>query len=397
MKIVFKVRGFGGGAPLSMLEYMKILKGKNEVVAMGSYYVNQNRYEEAGIQTVDMPAFKPPAVFGNLKASRRVKEFLLAYKPDLYVGWTSGEAVFGRLLCKKLGIPFLMMFTGGEVPSYFGKAVNFEPIFVFSEENKHDLILQGYDEKDIQVISNRMVFEKEISPAVRHYSKSKEYVELLMPTRVATTKWNSILKGIEIVEKANQRDIPTKLIIVGEGDRVDQLNELIREVNQKNKKTIVEYSGYVSNIIPCFEKADVVLGKARSVIEPICMGRVGLIVGEGRKVWISRKKGIENIYANNFSGRNMEKKATIEEILDMLEKIQKAEIDVQELKEVGEWIREKYDIHYAEDRIEAAFQQVVNGYRQDRQPKKFCYAWEYAKAYVYIFSYKARDLFMKNR
>lgn len=74
------------------------------------------------------------------------------------------------------------------------------------------------------------------------------------------------------------------------------------------------------DVISAIKDADVVFGMGRSVLEGVAAGRLGIVHGRWGTGGVVIDQNIEKLRHFNFSGRNADRLATKEEIIEMIEK-----------------------------------------------------------------------------
>ena len=77
MKILIKNRRFHGGAAISILEYVKLLKDDYEIVVIGDRGKVLESYEKLGIQTAIMPKFAYKSLILNFILIMKLSKVIL--------------------------------------------------------------------------------------------------------------------------------------------------------------------------------------------------------------------------------------------------------------------------------------------------------------------------------
>ncbi|MFA9457609.1 hypothetical protein ACERJO_12685 [Halalkalibacter sp. AB-rgal2] len=336
MKILYKNRRFSGGAPLSLLEYITKAeqKGHNYLV-LGEFYQNEDKYREAGIKNIiDFPMFSMNSFIKNYFIFLKYYKEILKYSPDIIHAITLQNLYFTKVIADVLNIKTIYTVPGQTVPEYFCDLMKGEEILVFSDENKRDLIEQGFLDTDIKVITNRMKFEELQSDNIIKPSSIK--IATLI-SRLDNDKIKSVNLSIDIVERLYLEGVNIKLNILGDGEHFVDIKSKAKDLNEKYRTELVLVHGHVSNPKKYIAQSDIVMGKGRGIIEAIYYKRVCIVINENNQFKIVAKDNINKLKEFNFSGRNFEESDKIDEL--------KASIETQSFSDL-EYMRKYIDNNY---------------------------------------------------
>ncbi len=373
MKIFFKVMSFSGGAPLSMLEYIKLLKqAGNEIFVSGKYSNCEGRFIEEGIIPFNLPPFDIHQPIRNLKVYWMLTNELKKIEPDFLVFWTGYESIFGKLVSRYFGLPALYVYVGGEMVSYMRQVMRDEHILVFSEENRSELIAQGYNSSRIDVVTNRLSIKPvETKDQCHLHLNQGETLKLLLPSRLDSSKIASIQLTIEIAERLYRTfGNLLQLDIAGDGECYNQVKQMASQANLRAGGEFVYVLGYVNNMKPLFLQAHIVFGKGRSVIEPLMMGRLGIVVGEDRKMSLCTNDTILNLAKFNFSGRSITNHLEYKELESIVEALIAGTYDFTKNTATSAQVQLMYDIRYAGKHIETIIAKRIEEQKELKQKKK---------------------------
>lgn len=372
-KVLFRGIKFGGGAPKSSYHYLNILKKDGYVVHVFSQEVEESLKEtyEYAFDKVSVKDY-PGDLWDN-------RDFLGLYqllfseykslkkeKPDLVIILGHLNAFFYTCFCNSLGIPAITLIAGGDLSKgiYLLEGCPCDHIICFSEENR-DVLCQCCDTEKITVISNRIMLEKLFYDSKTHYNLSNGSVtNILFTSRISSDKYDSITSFIALADKIADNKRKINLAIAGNGDCMDKLKEYVAGIN--NPCLNIELMGHVDNLIPEFEKAHIVVGKGRSVIEPIMMNRIGCVMGNDGKIEVCKTYNFENLYHYNFSGRNLNCNNPEAVLEDLIDSILSGTFDTEEMKAAAEVTRKYYSSEYLADK----FHFVLDNMKCEKQRKK---------------------------
>lgn len=348
MKILINTGFFNGGAPLSILEYARIAQRNGyEVKAIGEYATLQVKYEQLGIPTYDVKYFAPKRFFSNIKSLWSYSRIVKKEQPNL-IHATSYGIVPSKFISKLYGIPVMYSIAGGKTTrSVFDN----EKLIVYSEENKEDLIKNGYRNDLIEVIPNRLSIAQYASSYKMHYGMRTEKINLLLISRLDRDVIESVYYLIDLVIALSDMHQNIHLDIVGSGEYIESVKKNADNVNKSKQRKVINILGYQSDVHRYITEAHVVFGKGRSIIEAILNDRISFVVSESRTMSRCTAETIENLYKYNFSGRNLENVTSIEELSKLIEDIGNNGVDFCKVEEVWQFVDQRYNIKHAEQRI----------------------------------------------
>lgn len=377
MKILLKIAGFGGGAPLSVLQYVRILKNHDLLVAVhGSKNKGSiaQKYTDCGIPvnySSDLgKLFAKHKFIKLIKSTLEIYDDVILEKIDTIISVSNINIYLCSYICKCLEIDHLIIIAGGDMANNLDavKYWSSKKAICFSQENKDAILSGGYPEDKIKVISNRISCEED-SDWKTHYSEMRKAdpVVLLMTSRLDPGKTKSVIATMELTKWLSSNNQNVVLRIAGGGNQFDEINALAQKVNQEVNKELINMLGHVDDMKEEFQRAHFVFGKGRSVLEPIMMNRIGFVVGEDGNFSLCNENSVDNLYHYNFAGRNISCCTSKEEILGLINKVQDKTIDVEAFYKTFENVRDKYHINYLEDNFYPMFEKE---YVKDGNKKK---------------------------
>ncbi len=362
--------GFGGGAPRSLLEYAKVAKNNGyDAVAVGQYTISPDYYTNQNIRTYNIPYFTLKTPISNFRILRKYLKIIKNEKPELIQVITANECIFQRFVSNLLGIPTIYTVPGGVINPVFPKIMENERLLVFSYENQQDLIRYGYDECKIIVNSNRILFPNDDECNIDIYeSNTKRCVNLLFIGRI-DSNYASVLKVLEMVELLTTNDYKVKLKVLGNGEKLGELKKMAEEINSLYNHQIISFEGFRENVSEYIEKAHIVFGKGRSIIDAISYLRVSFVVSESGHFFEVNKENVEQHSKYNFAGRQNNGYCNFDTIRNVIDLIVNEKFIAKDLKEVKVKTQYFYDIKLAEDKVLKIYSDVIDNYTK----KSFVY------------------------
>jgi len=126
--------------------------------------------------------------------------------------------------------------------------------------------------------------------------------------------------------------------------------------------------GLVTEVKQEIMAAHMVFGKGRSVLEPIMMNRLGVVVGEQDNMCLCLKDNFQNLYTFNFSGREIARQTTIEELSGIIGQLAANQYDFAPAQTAAEQVRLHYDVAHLPEQLLKAFNRQA-GSMQDKPAK----------------------------
>lgn len=363
MKILFKNRSFDGGAPRSMLEYIKLAK-KNGIhaVAAGQFEHDPTFYIENDINVINIPYFHLKRPIYNFFQLLKYIKLINKERPDMIHTITSENCLFHSIIEKTMNIPVIKTIPGGKIGRFIAEFLKKDPILVFSDENKLDLIRYGHDSKKITVISNRMNFENVSGDHELFYqsliNNRGKQIRILAISRVSKSKIKSLLHTIGLVDQLTEDNINVRLDILGDGDCISELQEKADEINLKFNNEIVILHGFQKDVKPYIQNSHFLFGKGRSIIDGIINHRISFVVNEEYNMCLCTDDTFENLKTYNFTGRNLYNSTSYEELIEIIETLYNGSFNLIELDKINQLTKESYDIKLADNKIMQLYNNV---------------------------------------
>lgn len=363
-KILIKLEAYSGGAPNSLLEYGKILNELGHKVISAGEFKHKSiveRYNDAGIETYNIPYVNNRQIFKSIKLAFELYNFCKDKNITMVCSASARDTFYMSRISNLIGFRYLPIIAGGNLNNKIDliKNLHNHKFICFSEENKRDLVRAGHVEENINVISNRINIEEDKN-WIKHYSDYSKTIKIVFISRLDSEKTKSILNAIEIVEWIAKQGENVVLKIVGNGSEFENVKQMVKITNDKIGKSIIEVLGHVDDTKTVYYDAHVIMGKGRSVIEPMMYNRVGVVIDDENDFAICNIQNIEQLYFHNFSGRNILEKHSKEQLLDLIRNIRNNQLDYISLYRDFEEVRKKYHSKYLSEKFLPIFNSVNN-------------------------------------
>lgn len=395
MKVLFKNRSFGGGAPKSLLSYIKLLKKHNiDVMSVGQFNYEPEEYTKEGVPTKHLDYFILAKPLLNYRLLNDYIKIINEEKPDLIHATTIYNLYFQQIIEKIMGIPSIYMIPGGKISPFTGRMVasllKEKKIIVYSKENKQDLLKQGVKEENILHISNRIDFSeiKDIKDPEEIYNKkSTPTVNALMISRFSETKINSIRDTIQVIKDFVEQGMNIELTILGDGLLYEEMVEETTSYNEELGKAIFHLPGYQSDVHRFVTKSHIVLGKGRSILDGIIQKRFSVVVTEKKQFFICNSSNFQQISDYNITGRNWKELtlASTSDLKKLFEQIQYNNVNTNELEDIYQVAKKIYDVNEIEDKVLEIYQTKETKRIANYNPSKFSIVIEFLRLYSSVF------------
>lgn len=362
-----------GGAPRSVYEYLSVLKNDGNSITV---LFNEKDQKLSALYKNSFDDFVPTVYGYDLLLKSRVKDLYFLLKkeynylkrepPDLVLVLGHFNAFFYTCFCNSLNIPAITIIAGGDLTEgvHLLEGCPCDHIICFSKENR-DVLQKCIDDERITVISNRIQLKTVFDDAENHYNLSAdESVNVLFTSRVDKDKLDSITSFISLADKIANNNQKINISVAGNGDCFGKLKDYVDSID--NPCLSIELKGHVNDLVPEFKKAHIVIGKGRSVMEPIMMNRIGCVIGNDGKIEVCTTDNFDNLYHYNFSGRNLncdDPKAVLEGLIDS---ITSGSFNTDEMLSVADITRKHYSSEYLADK----FYYVLDNMKCEKRRKK---------------------------
>lgn len=149
------------------------------------------------------------------------------------------------------------------------------------------------DDNKYKVINNSLDFSKYPDKKVK--KNNKELTKLLLFGRISELKRQSIYTAVDFYNYCKKINKNTSLTVVGDG-------EIFDEIKEKYKDTDIVFKGAVADMKPEINKADILLGVDRCMLEAVASKKPAVVCGYNNNVVFITPKKIKKMVEENFGG-----------------------------------------------------------------------------------------------
>lgn len=306
-----------GGAETHGIALARSLQRKGHrvlVASNGGALVRQ--LEAAGIEHVWVPLHtKHPLQVGRsylrLRSLVRQENVALIHAHARIPGWIS------QTVARQTGVPLVTTFHGVYNPggglryiTRFGDAV-----IAVSDDVKRHLIEQfNVSAEKITVIPNG-IDTNLYAPGppdpilMKEFDLTGDLRCITYVSRLAGPRGDTALRLIGAARLLLSETPELRLLIIGEGDRLETIRQAAADLNQQAGRTVVTVTGARLDIERLHHLAFAAVGVGRSALEAMAVGKPVIIASEYGLQGVITPANFDTARRNNFSGRGTERAA----------------------------------------------------------------------------------------
>ncbi len=365
MKCITRLYGLGGGAPRSLLQHILAIRncGYNQQICITTGG-NTKLLEEYRRAADTIIQYKSPAeLWGEKKYREAFREYRREYclirkeRPDLVIVLGEVNAALYSYICSKTGIPLIVYIAGGTLENQ-GQVIEMWKdceVVCFSRENKSE-ISEHYAQEHVHIISNRISIKEQFEDIETHYQTEQTDIHVLITSRLADDKIRSICSLIHLLSRCADGQVHITVRIAGDGPQRDELQAFCDGMN--TDCMTIQLLGHIDELTEQFRWAHIAAGKGRSVIEPIMMNRIGCIIGDDGKIGFCNENNFEKIYYYNFSGRNLKTDNSMNEMQEMIGKINRGAVKNEDIMIPAEMTACYYSAEYLPEKLKEVIEKL---------------------------------------
>ncbi|MCR4431783.1 MAG: glycosyltransferase [Tepidanaerobacteraceae bacterium] len=237
-------------------------------------------------------------------------------------------------------------------------------IIAVSEDVKEHLIKNfKVDAGKISVIPNGIDMEKfnpgvDSSQVAQDLGIGPEDYRIVYVSRLMGARGEIALRLIEALPEVQKEFSSAKLIVVGEGDKYEDIKAMAEKYNDSVKDRKVILTGARLDTPRLMNLADVAVGVGRVALEAMATEKPVIIAGEAGFTGILTPENFEPAMEHNFSGRGSDKKT---EASVLAKAIKRLLANPEECRKLGEFGRRAVSSYFS---IEAMTDRIIEVYHK---------------------------------
>jgi glycosyltransferase involved in cell wall biosynthesis len=309
-----------GGAETHLINLVEALKKhgyESFVTSSGGIYEEELKSENIDHYKLPINSKNPFHLCLTLiKLRRYVKENAI----DLIHAHGRMPAFIGALLSKLTGVHFITTAHAKVEANSFYKYITTYGEFVISvSEDIKNHIMKAFevDEEIIKIIPNGINTtkfrknERDIE-LIRSLDFSPDAIRIMVVSRMDGKLGQIAIDLVRHFKKISSKH-PLELIVVGDGDRFNELNAI-------SNNDSVKILGKRSDIHKIINLSDIVVAVSRSALEAMASERFVVLAGGEGYLGFFDENILEDAYSDNFTGRNCNLEYSIELLIKDIEK-----------------------------------------------------------------------------
>ena len=328
-----------GGAETHLINLVEALKKhgyKSFVTSSGGIYEEELRKEGIDHYKLPINSKNPLNICLTLiKLRKYVKDNAI----DLIHAHGRMPAFIGDLLSKVTGVHFITTAHAKVEANSLYKYITTYGEFVISvseDIKKHIMKAFDVDKNIIKIIpnginTNKFKKSEKDEELIKSLELSSDALRIMLVSRMDGKLGQIAIDLARDFKKINS-ERALELMVVGDGDRFEELNGL-------SKSSSVKILGKRSDLHKIINLSDIVVAVSRSALEAMASERLVVLAGGEGYLGFFDKNIIEDAYSDNFTGRNCSTKYSIELLMKDIEKAISM-LETQDGNVLGEFSRE---------------------------------------------------------
>lgn len=270
-----------GGSQTNAIELAAALRDRHgyDVVLFSSPGPMVEVAKGKGLRFIPAPRFRGVP---SLHRMRALREVVRRERPDLVHVWDWWQCIDAFYTLHRERVPMLVSYTLSDV---ICRLLPMTPLTVFGTPELVDRAkAMGRQRAELLVPPVDVNLNKpgvvDPRPFRDHYNIETNDLVLVTVSRLSTyLKGESLRRTIDAVRVLG-RDLPLRLIIAGDGDAREGLEQLAAETNVEIGRPAVIFTGELLDPRAAYAAADIVVGMGGSALRGMAFGKPTIIVGE---------------------------------------------------------------------------------------------------------------------
>ncbi|MGI6424549.1 MAG: glycosyltransferase family 4 protein [Tepidanaerobacteraceae bacterium] len=357
-----------GGAETHAISLARQLKKRGVKVIVASHGGKLTKaLDNSGIEHYTLPLDKKTP-FSLIKSVKGLTSIVKKYEVDIIHAHARIPAWISQWVSFVTGCPYITTSHGIYTTSWgMGLITTWgRKVIAVSEDVKKHLI-NGFkvNPGNIYVIPNGIDMEQ-FDPKVdsslieKQLGLDPQDLKIVYVSRLMGARGEIALRLIEALPEIEKAFPTVRLIVVGDGDKYNEISRLAERYNSKANCNKVIVTGARIDTHLLMNIADVSVGVGRVALEAMSMEKPVIIAGEAGFMGILSPENFEVAKMHNFSGRGSEMKSNAANLADAIKELL---TDSKRRKILGafgrEEVRRYFSIEKMTDEILKVYDQVI--------------------------------------
>ncbi|MGI6358008.1 MAG: glycosyltransferase [Bacillota bacterium] len=308
-----------GGAETHVVSLAKALKREGlqvSVASNGGRLVSQLQAADIPHHRVALHARKPLQILHSIGL---IKRLVCSTGCDLMHAHARIPAWVGQRVQRSTGVPLVTTYHGLYDDHWLLKLFTTpgrQTIAVSGDVKQHLVSRLGVPAKQVTVIHNGIDVDQFASDHSPSHPWRVTYI-----SRLAGERGGVALQLLQAVRMLLPELEQLQAVIVGEGDRLAEVQALAADINRQAGKECCLVLGGRSDIPELMAEAGVVVGVGRVALEAMASGRPVIIAGEYGSYGLLNEQTLPLAIEHNFSGRGARVSTDADSLVYSLRKV----------------------------------------------------------------------------
>ena len=361
-----------GGAETHIVELAGALSSKGHKVTIFS---NGGAYTE---QLKKMQVNHINAPMNNKRISSIIRSYkiLLDFckneptKVSVIHSHTRITNFIANLVCKQLNIPLVTTVHFNFKLNFFTKIFSkwgTRSLSVSEDLRKYVADGYGIDPNKVRITVNGInlnTFSKQTNPALRaEYGLTDNNKVILCVSRIDAGACENVFRFLQSAEEIYNAVPQARIVIVGNGNRYDELKQLVQNINAVTENNYIQLAGARTNIADFLHMADAFAGVSRSALEAMACRLPTIIIGNQGYLGVYSEKILPACIDTNFTCRGYDYVSSHEVAQIMIKMLLDPESFESNIEAAHKLIEQRYSVvAMAEDAL-ASYQEAQDDIR----------------------------------
>ncbi len=359
-----------GGAETHIVELAGALRRKGHKVTIfsnGGAFTEQ--LEQMDVQHICAP-MNNKRLSSLMRSYRLLLNFCRKENVSVIHSHTRITNFIANLVCKKLHIPMVTTvhfnFKLNLLTRIFSKWGNRS---LSVSEDLRQYVADGYgiDPQKVRITVNGInlnTFSKQSNPKLRaEYGLNEQHKVILCVSRIDTNACENVFRFLESAKEIYDAVPQARIVIVGNGNRFEELQQIAADINSKTEDNYVQLAGARTNISDYLHMADAFAGVSRSALEAMACRLPTIIIGNQGYLGVYSEEILPACIDTNFTCRGypyVSAHEVAEIMIGMLTRPEEYEANIEAAHKL---IEQRYSVvAMAEDAL-ASYEEAQNDLR----------------------------------
>lgn len=361
-----------GGAETHIVELAKALKDKgHNVTVFSSGGVYAEHLENYGITHINAP-MNTKKLAKLSYCIKLLKDYCNDHPVSVIHSHTRITNFIAYWVCKKLRLPLVTTVHFNFRLNFFTKLFSrWGDRQLSVSEDLKAYVCDGYGiERDKVRITvngiNLNTFSEGTNPELRTvYNLKDEHKVILCVSRIDTGACENVFRFLKSAKEIYDRVPLARIVIVGAGNRFEELKQIAAGLNAKTCENFVQLAGAQTEIANFCRMADAFAGVSRSALEAMACKKPTLLIGNAGYLGVYSKDTHQACIDTNFTYRGYDYVSSHEVADIMVDMLTSPEKFKENIDSAYELVRTRYSVvAMAEDAL-ASYDEAANDLREN--------------------------------